>query len=298
MDMKRCLFCDQIVHVQFIGEYERFANCSCAPGDSYSLSKDSYEQFHALSYAVKRQMFPIMSAYIRETTDVGGAVALSFEDLEKIEQSPLIPVTIEDKADRLLQYLYRHSESPLQPVVIHRLSDSYNLTYSLNLQELVYIIERLKDELLIERIGTTFKLTAEGWSKAEALSGGKRLKSCLVYLDHDTVNRADWAEQVFPRIEECGYSPLLGDDAQDSESSDYHVRNITESKLVVADLTGQSPEVYFAAGLALGLQIPVIWTVQSRDAVNLPAGMFNHFQPFVWDNTEELADMMRQRLNE
>ncbi|GGD63015.1 hypothetical protein [Paenibacillus nasutitermitis] len=296
MDMKRCLFCDGMVPIQINGENERFVGCSCAPGDSYSLQKESYDKFHALSYSVKRQMFPIISAYIRERSDCDETVMLSFDDLERIEHLPSIPVTIEQKGERLLQHLYRHSDAPGHPVVIHKLSDSYNLTYSLNLQELVYIIERLKEELMIERIGTMFKLTQEGWDKAAALSGAKRLKPCLICLDEKNVNREVWMDEVLPRIEECGYSPLLSDDAQGDGPSDYNVQTITDSKLVVADLTGQSPEVFFAAGLALGLQIPVIWTVQSQDAAKLPADLFQHFQPFVWDNTEELADMVQRRL--
>ena len=81
--------------------------------------------------------------------------------------------------------------------------------------------------------------------------------------------------------------------AQNGEK--YELQQIADSKLIIADLTGQSPEVYFAAGYALGLNIPVIWTVNSSDADNLSVQV-QEIRPLVWDSADELAVILQQRL--
>ncbi|MNJ51638.1 hypothetical protein D3C77_469480 [compost metagenome] len=221
---------------------------------------------------------------------------LSANDLESIVKSPKIPVTIEDKGNRLLQYLYRHSEGAGEPVVIHPLSRSYNLTYSPNLQELVYIIDKLRNEKLLIREGMTFQLTEKGWSEAAASARGKKLKPCSVLVSNEEDMRAEWLQMLLPKIEQYGYQPRLLTQAKTQNSEKYSLELIADSKLVIADLTNQSPEVYFAAGYALGLKIPVIWTVKSSDADIFPVKI-KEIRPIVWNTVEELTVILQQRLS-
>ncbi|MGG4554811.1 hypothetical protein [Paenibacillus humicus] len=295
MNKKHCLFCDEIVPTKAEGDYDVYLGCSCSPGGFYSLLRDSYETIHSLPYHKKRDMFHLVSAYIREHTDREEKVTLSEGDLEAIVHSPNLPVTIEDKGNRLLQYLYRHSEGPGEPVVIQPLSSSYNLTYSPNLQELVYIIDKLRGEQLLIREGMAFQLTEKGWSEAAATAGGKKLKPCSVLIADGEGFRTEWLQMLLPTIEQYGYLPSLLAPAATENAKAYSLEQITDSKLVIADLTGQSPGVYFAAGYALGLNIPVIWTVKSSEAEMLPV-RFKEIRPIVWDTAEELAAFLQQRL--
>ncbi|MGZ7441446.1 hypothetical protein ACLD72_007750 [Paenibacillus sp. TH7-28] len=239
-------------------------------------------------------MFHIVSAYIREQTDGNEKVTLSIDDLESIANSPDIPVTIEDKGKRLLQYLYRHSSAPGEPVVIHPLSSNYNLTYSPNQQELVYIIDKLRNEHLLTREGLTFQLTETGWS--EAAAERKNLKPCSVLISNEEDLRTEWLARLLPKIEQHGYLPRLLTHAKTQNSEKYSLEMIADSKLIIADLTGQAPEVYFAAGYALGLNIPLICTVNSSDADKLPVKI-QEIRPIVWDTVEELAVILQQRLS-
>lgn len=240
MSKKYCLFCDQIVSTKPEGNYDIYLGCSCSPDGFYSLLSESYEPINSLPHQKKRDMLHIVSAYIRELTDCDEKVSLSADDLESIVNSPKIPVSVEDKGNRLLQHLYRHSEGAGESVVIQPLSSSYNLTYSPNLQELVYIIDKLINE-------------------------------------------------------QCGYLPRLLTHTNTPKEEKYPMDLIMDSKLVIGDLTGQSPEVYFAAGYALGKNIPVIWTVNSSDADNLCV-QNQDIRPLVWDSADELAVILQQRL--
>lgn len=295
MQKKLCVFCSEIVPIESKGEHDRYVGCHCSPDGFYSLLRDSYDPIRAFPHHTKRQLFPIISAYIRELTDCDERVTLSIEDLETIRNSPRIPVTIEEKGSRLLQYLYRHSEGPGDPVVINPLSQSFNLTYSPNLQELVYIIEKLREEQLIVRESVTFRLTEQGWSEAAARAGGRKLKSCFVLLSDDVDLCAEWSERLLPKLEQCGYQPRLFNHPG-TDNADNSMQQISESKLIIADLTNHSPEVYFGAGYALGINIPVIWTVNRSHAGKLFV-QTQQIRPIVWDTAEELAAVLQQRLS-
>ncbi|WP_460325509.1 hypothetical protein [Paenibacillus sp. YSY-4.3] len=295
MNKKHCLFCDEIVPTKAEGDYDIYVGCSCSPNGFYSLRRDSYETIYSFTHQKKRDMFHIVSAYIRQHTDCDEKVTLQANDLEAIVNSPNIPVAVEDKGNRLLQFLYRHSQGPGEPVVIHPLSSSYNLTYSPNLQELVYIIDKLRSEQLLIREGMTFQLTEKGWSEAAASAGGKKLVPCSVLISDEEELRAEWLQMLLPKIEQYGYQPRLLAHAKTQSSEKYSLELIADSKLVIADLTAQSPEVYFAAGYALGLKIPVIWTVKSSHAENSPIKI-KDIRPIVWDTADELAVILQQRL--
>jgi hypothetical protein len=295
MNSKRCLFCDKVVPVRPKGDHESFIGCCCAPDGSYSLRRDSYDYYGSLSYQIKRHMFPIISGYIRELTDNEETVALSADDLEAIQTSPRIPGSVEQKENKLLNYFHRHSSGPYEPVMIGQLADNRNLTYSPNIQEFVYIIEKLRDEKLIERIGTTFKLTDRGWAAATERAGEKRSKPCFVMIPELDDIRQAWSEKVIPVIERFGYAPRVYAFSKWSKVDDAAIRSISESKLFVADLSGHCPEIYFAGGLALGMEVPVICSVKREYTDAMPIQSMQ-IRPIGWESADELAELMQQRL--
>ncbi|MFD0712060.1 hypothetical protein [Paenibacillus sp. GCM10027626] len=295
-DTKRCLFCNQIVSLRLHGEYEWYENCQCAEGKYYGLKLDSYPLFQALPHHTKGQIFPIISAYIRELTDCGQTVTLSGDDIEAIPNSPRIPVTVEAKGNRFLHYLQRHTKGPGDPLVISKLPTRYNLTYSPTLQEMIYIIETLKDKKWIERAGSKFSLTEQGWLQATATVWGKKLKPCVVLLPETPELREEWFSGVFPRLEQCGYNPQIADTAQGRTDAEAMTQLLDESKLLIADLSAPGPETYYATGYALGLNLPVIWTAKREDAHSMEIHP-KQIRHIIWSDTEELAATLQERLS-
>lgn len=296
MMKKMCLFCDEAVPIESNGDYDKFIGCACSPEGFYSMLKESYDHINSFSYSQKRKLFPIVSAYIRELTDCEEEVQLSLQEMDAIEHSPRIPVAIDEKGLRLLQYLYRHSAAPGESVLIYPLANHYNLTYSPNLQEFVYIIEKLREEQFIIREGMNFILTEKGRSEAAARAWGRKLKSCFVLVSDNESVRADWSEKVLPKIQQCGYLPRLFQYSGGERNENHAIELISESKLIIADISDLSPEVYFAAGYALSKNIPIVWTVKRNDLEKLNIQTYL-IKPIVWDTTEELADMLQQKLS-
>ncbi|SFI33494.1 hypothetical protein SAMN02799624_00429 [Paenibacillus sp. UNC496MF] len=294
LDQKRCLFCDSLVQVKHKGGSEWYMNCLCSPSASYGLKDGSYEPFRQLSYGEKRSMFPIISAYIREKSDCEETVIVSFDGKDEILQSPLVPLTTEDKGLRLLRYLHRHAGGPGEPVVINQFAQSFNLTYSMNLQELVYIAEKLKEEGLIERIGSTFRLTEKGWLEAESSASGKALKPCFVLLpEREEDMTREWMNTVFPRLIQLGYSPKLVEREEgrpsDGKSMQEALQQVLTCKMLIADISAPEAETWMYAGYALGNEIPVTWTCSSASASDKPAGV----RPIVWEDAEQLASQLQ-----
>ncbi|BBH20761.1 hypothetical protein Back11_21060 [Paenibacillus baekrokdamisoli] len=299
-ETKRCLFCDQMVPVKEKGTDDWFISCNCSPGGSYGLQQASYDSYNALGYSIKRQLFPLVSAYIREKTDCDEQVRLTFNDFARFEQLSTSPMSVEEKGIKLLQYLFRHSSKPDEPVVIHQLSLSFNLTYSINLQELVYIIEKLKGEEYLERIGSTFWLTEKGWKEAASYSGSRRLKPCLLLIAGDSVPLLDWSEGLIAKLGECGYLPHMVELSDSTGLNEQTMHLIVESKLVIVDASGQGTAACFAAGYAIGLEVPVLWAVHAGETGPMKTPYrpipSKKFQSLVWDNEAHLMTLLQKQL--
>lgn len=291
MPNKHCPFCNELVPTEPAGDYDRFIGCFCSPGGNYHLLSDSYSAIQSFSYVKKRALFPIVSAYIREKTGDKDRVFLTLDDMDIIPNYEGIPATMAEKEARLLQFLYKNSEAPGEAVVLHPLLQHYNLTYSLNLQEFVYIIEKLRDRQCIKREGGTLRLTETGWQEAAAGSGGRKRKSCLVLMSSDEEYEQEWLETVLPKLEQLGYIADVADcsNLDDSDTGLAHL--IVESKLIVADVTHRPPTEYFAAGYALALNIPVVWTMKP-DRGNPGHTSQLPLRPVLWNTTEELSDAL------
>ena len=178
------------------------------------------------------------------------------------------------RADKLLQGLNRLTEYAGQQVELQRDSAKYlelmALSFSANEQELEY----LADTFLAEEKGyvKTFRtsagvpyavvVTVQGYSYLEELRGATRFSSigfCAMWLDNRL--KPVWQEAIQPAILGAGYEPYCSDKhTHNNRTDDVHIAMIRRSRFVIADYTGNRGGVYFEAGFAFGLGIPVIWT--------------------------------------
>jgi nucleoside 2-deoxyribosyltransferase len=106
-----------------------------------------------------------------------------------------------------------------------------------------------------------------------------------------------WLEGFKPGVEAGGYfTAVRVDQVQHNDKIDDRiVAEIRRSGLVVADFTGQRGGVYFEAGYALGLGIPVIWTCRNDDVSDLhfDTRQYNHL---VWEKPADLKLKLANRI--
>src|SRR6266576_4120836 len=77
--------------------------------------------------------------------------------------------------------------------------------------------------------------------------------------------------------------------------TDEIMAEIRRSRFVVADYTGQKAGVYFEAGFALGLGLPVIPTCRAEEIGALHFDI-KHLNTLTWTTPAELADRLAKRI--
>jgi hypothetical protein len=137
-------------------------------------------------------------------------------------------------------------------------------------------------------------ITPKGYAYLEQLRRTRaesEIGFCAMWFDPSV--RDAWLHGIEPAIRDAGYRAVRLDDHPHNEPIDDEIiAMIRRSRFVVADATGASNGVYYEAGFAKGLDLPVIWTVREQDlkGVHFDARQFN----FVTWSAADLASFARR----
>ena len=109
-----------------------------------------------------------------------------------------------------------------------------------------------------------------------------------------------YAQGIKLAVERCGYSPLRIDRTEHiNKIDDEIIRELRRSRFVVADFTsgegGARGSVYYEAGFARGLGIPVISTCR-RDKLSDVQFDTRQYAHIIWDSPSELCDALEARI--
>ena len=97
-----------------------------------------------------------------------------------------------------------------------------------------------------------------------------------------------WKNGIKKAIEKAGYKAYRVDSKPHADRIDIKIiTEIKNSRFLVADVTEQKQGVYFEAGYALGLGLPVLWSCRKDDLNNahFDTRQYNHIR---WENEEDL----------
>ncbi|ANY77006.1 hypothetical protein BB934_01215 [Microvirga ossetica] len=101
-------------------------------------------------------------------------------------------------------------------------------------------------------------------------------------------------------IDDSGYSTMRIDGKEHiNKVDDEIIAEIRRSRFVVSDFTSKPDQprggVYFEAGFAFGLNIPVIWTCREDliGKVHFDTRQFNHI---LWTTPEDLYEKLKNRI--
>lgn len=155
----------------------------------------------------------------------------------------------------------------------------------------------------IHPTGLAYRVTVEGHSRIEAIEQAKLvtnpLQGFVAMWFHSGMNRA-YEDGIKPAIESAGYTPLRIDRKPDADKIDDEIiAEIRRSRFLVADFThgddGARGGVYFEAGFAHGLAIPVIYTCRADmvDKLHFDTRQYAHI---LWERAEDLHDALRNRI--
>jgi nucleoside 2-deoxyribosyltransferase len=103
-----------------------------------------------------------------------------------------------------------------------------------------------------------------------------------------------WNDALYPGVTAAGYEAVRIDKREHINKIDDEILAvIRKSRILVTDFTGQRGGVYYEAGFAGGLRLPVVWTCREDDlkSVHFDTRQFNFL---TW--TEHQLEDFRKRL--
>ena len=105
-----------------------------------------------------------------------------------------------------------------------------------------------------------------------------------------------YKDGIKPGIEDAGYDCKRIDFVEhNNKICDEIVAEIRKSRFIVADFTGQRGGVYFEAGYAMGMGLPIIWLVRKDDVEKLHFDT-RQYSHIVYETAEELRKGLKNRI--
>ena len=176
-------------------------------------------------------------------------------------------------------------------------------------QELEWLVSAAVESGWLEKNNSHIRLTPAGVQRLEELET-KAVNSEQAFVAmwfDESVNKA-YEKGIEPAIRDSGYRPLRIDKKEhNNKIDDEIIAEIRRSRFIVCDFTCGLIEhggkqiaiprggVYYEAGFAQGLGIPVIWMCHTDhiEHVHFDTRQFNHI---TWNTPEELREKLRNRI--
>ena len=224
--------------------------------------------------------------------------------LEKAKRRSPIPV--DQRAERLLRYISDQAENLASIVSIRQdAHGAYAWSESTEWDEVVYLLDYLEEMEWIQgqRPGAgrfSGKLTVAGYQRISELRANLDSSQAFVAMWFDKSMNQAFEAGIVPAIEDAGYKPLRIDRKEHlNKIDDEIIAELRRSRFVVADFTqgddGARGGVYYEAGFAHGLNLPVIFTCREdrRKKLHFDTEHYNHI---FWTTTEELREKLKTRI--
>ncbi len=189
----------------------------------------------------------------------------------------------------LLRNIERRTKYPGQAIDIVPEFD-YPLSWAKNEKELLYYLKSLIERRLlrlpdpahkyISELINIVEITTLGWEYLENnVDKSTTSDQVFVAMSFSPSLKPIWDDAIKPAIEKAGYKAYRVDIEPHTDRIDTKIiAEIKNSRFLIADVTEQKQGVYFEAGFALGLGIPVIWSCQNNDLdkVHFDTRQYNH----------------------
>ncbi|WP_146130845.1 hypothetical protein [Sphingopyxis lindanitolerans] len=287
-------------------------------GGRYFLSGSAASAVQALT----EQQKVALTHEIVENNALGSIASISTQTISALPEYPtFLP---QARAGRLLEYLIRSSDYlgkkivfpketviPSDPDIFYigfrtgaAAAPLFAWSDSLNEEEVWFLLSMLADQNLIKApTGSAIDeitVLPAGYARFEQDSSAHKSDQAFVAMWFDQSMQEPYEKGVEGAVRECGFRPLRIDRKEhNNRIDDEIIGEIRKSKFLIADFTSNigSPRggVYFEAGFALGLGLPVIWTCRSdlMNHIHFDTRQFNHI---VWTNADELKRGLKNRI--
>ena len=237
-----------------------------------------------------------LSGWIRTKCPTGFVV--TSENIEDILQA-LPSYKVSEQQLLLLRHLEGLTSHPGNPVKVN-LDDDFTVIWALNGDELLFHLEELaqrgfvkNDCRLVKQRVVRSKVVTGGWAFLEdhptLADVGNQV---FVAMSFSTRMRPAFSDGIKPALTKAGYRAYRVDREPHIQRIDAKIEHeIRNSAFVVADVTEQKQGVYYEAGFAKGLGLPVIWTVneKEKDGLHFDTRQYSHI---IWTDEADLQERL------
>ena len=217
---------------------------------------------------------------------------------------------VHERAERLLKCLVSQSDTIGDSINVQQNTPRpYAWSESVTWQEVVYLLNYLRDNEWLDHSGTNERInqtrglingvvTVAGYNHVAEQSVAFDSSQVFVAMWFDPEVKQIYDQGIAPAVEAAGYTPFRIDQGNFlGKIDDQILAEIRRSRFLIADMThgdkGARGGVYFEAGFALGLGLPVIYTCRSDmyDELHFDTRQYPHIE---WTN--DTIESFRQNL--
>jgi nucleoside 2-deoxyribosyltransferase len=261
--------------------------------------KDRAKVYFEQPDIIKARLRGVISAWISENNNI----YIDEKTAVFLAKTP-VPSFI-NRTMRLLSYIHNNTNYIGEKIKINTLDPKVlNYTYTENPIELKHMLEYLANKRYIDNIlelGDTIriKITPDGllFIEEKNLSNINSSQG-FVAMWFDTSMTPIYDSTIAPAISQTGYTPHRVDRREHAgKVDDEIIAQIRRSKFVVADFTDHRGGVYYEAGFAHGLGLPVIMTCREDHLEKLHFDI-RQYNCILWkqDNLQEFQERLQNRI--
>lgn len=239
------------------------------------------------------------------------------ERIEEAKQAAPLPVP--ERAERLLRYLAKcsageiGSKIPIREPLTPEYKGALAWSESTGWNDIVFLSDYLSQKGWVDIAGLSSKsdpegvtVTVDGYARIESLKTNPDSAQAFVAMWIDDETYDAYKKGIEPAIEQSGFNSMRIDQKADANKLDDDIiAEIRRSRFLVADMThgkdGARGSVYFEAGFATGLDIPIIYTCR-RDLIDKVHFDIRQYAHILWETPEELRkgliDKIQARIEE
>jgi nucleoside 2-deoxyribosyltransferase len=179
-------------------------------------------------------------------------------------------------------------------------------TESKDIKELMQLFRMLEEAGFVQATfyiggGANVAPTVRGWQELDDMKRPRTDSAqAFVAMWFNEATIAAYTHGIEPALRETGYNSIRIDKKEhNNKIDDEIIAEIRRSRFLVADFTCEPNNVrggvYYEAGFAQGLGIPVIWTCKDTSLVDLHFDT-RQYSHIVWKSPEDLLVQLRNRI--
>lgn len=292
-----CPLCDAPAHVQPSQQIDG-DNVVCNRCGYFRIERDAltaFEQNRHLIAGMTRRSSSL------QPRSVESRLTLTSDNIPDVLAGVQTAGGLLDHLDLTLEYVKGHQTRSDEFIEYRELvGTDYPLVFARDDAEFMHFLHSLTEQGLLEEPEgrdrarrTSFRLTPAGWQRLRELARTRQDSNrAFVAMWFNAELQAAWTDGIRPALEVLGYEPVRIDYTHGEDRIDDRIiAEIKRSGLVVADFTGHRGGVYFEAGLAMGLVIPVVWTCRRQDYQGTHFDT-RQYQHLLWDTPEDLRSKL------